>query len=82
MADRHTKRHRPIPTGLGADRAIVRIFLGAVVIWCAGTMAATGADLYRTKVTVTGQGEANRMVGFAACLEDVLIKVSGPETQW
>jgi len=26
---------------------------------------------------VTGQGEANRIIGFAACLEDVLIKVSG-----
>ena len=34
-------------------------------------MAAPGTDLYRAKVTVTGQGEANRMVGFAACLEDV-----------
>ena len=79
MADLHTKRHRSIPTGLGAGRAIVRIFLGAVVIWCAGTMAATGADLYRTKVTVTGQGEANRIVGFGVCLEDVLIKASGAQ---
>jgi len=34
-------------------------------------------DLYRAQATVTGQGEANRRVGFAACLEDVLIKVSG-----
>jgi hypothetical protein len=42
-------------------------------------MAAAGTDLYRTKVTVTGQGEANRMVGFAACLADVLIKVSGAQ---
>ncbi|MDE5454316.1 DUF2066 domain-containing protein [Bradyrhizobium sp. CSA112] len=42
-------------------------------------MAAAGSDLYRTKVTVTGQGEANRIVGFAACLEDVLIKVSGAQ---
>jgi len=79
MADLHTKRHRFIPTGRGAGRAIVRIFLGAVVIWCAGTMAATGADLYRTKVTVTGQGEANRIVGFGVCLEDVLIKASGAQ---
>jgi hypothetical protein len=42
-------------------------------------MAAAGADLYRAKVTVTGQGEANRIIGFAACLEDVLIKVSGAQ---
>jgi hypothetical protein len=26
---------------------------------------------------VTGQGEANRILGFASCLEDVLIKLSG-----
>ena len=42
-------------------------------------MAAAGTDLYRTKVTVTGQGEANRMTGFAAALEDVLIKASGAQ---
>jgi hypothetical protein len=37
----------------------------------------TDADhLYRARTVVTGQGEANRLIGFAACLEDVLIKVS------
>ncbi|KRR28081.1 hypothetical protein CQ14_31775 [Bradyrhizobium lablabi] len=61
------------------NRAIVRTFLAAVLIWCAGGMAAAGAELYRTKVTVTGQGEANRIAGFATCLEDVLIKVSGAQ---
>jgi uncharacterized protein len=50
-----------------------------VLIWCAGTMAAPGADLYRMQTVVTGQGEANRMIGFAMCLEDVLIKVSGAQ---
>jgi hypothetical protein len=40
---------------------------------------AMAADLYSTKVTVTGQGEPNRMTGFAAALEDVLIKASGAE---
>jgi hypothetical protein len=40
-------------------------------------MAATADELYRAQTTVTGQGEANRIIGFAACLEDVLIKVSG-----
>ena len=35
------------------------------------------ADLYRAQTIVTGQGEANRILGFASCLEDVLIKLSG-----
>jgi hypothetical protein len=65
--------------GRGANRPIVRAFLAAALTWCAGATAATGTDLYRTKVTVTGQGEANRIVGFAACLEDVLIKASGAQ---
>jgi uncharacterized protein len=39
--------------------------------------AAATDNLYRAQTTVTGQGEANRLTGFAACLEDVLIKVSG-----
>ena len=42
-------------------------------------MAAAGADLYRAQTVVTGQGEANRITGFASCLEDVLIKVSGAQ---
>ncbi|MBR1277018.1 DUF2066 domain-containing protein [Bradyrhizobium sp. AUGA SZCCT0283] len=79
MADLHRTRHRSILTSRGANRAIVRIFLAAAFTWCAGAMAATGADLYRAKVTVTGQGEANRIIGFAACLEDVLVKVSGAQ---
>ena len=35
------------------------------------------AELYRAQTIVTGQGEANRIIGFASCLQDVLIKVSG-----
>ena len=42
-------------------------------------MAAAGSDLYRAQTIVTGQGEANRIIGFASCLEDVLIKVSGAQ---
>ncbi|CAN7757325.1 DUF2066 domain-containing protein [Bradyrhizobium sp. LjRoot220] len=41
------------------------------------TNAIPPAELYRAQTIVTGQGEANRILGFAACLEDVLIKVSG-----
>jgi hypothetical protein len=39
--------------------------------------AAARADLYRAQTIVTGTGEANRLVGFAFCLEDVLVKASG-----
>jgi hypothetical protein len=56
---------------------MVGIFLATILTWCAGTVGAAGAELYRAKVTVTGQGETNRILGFAVCLEDVLIKVSG-----
>jgi hypothetical protein len=79
MANRHRTRRRFISTGRAANHTIVRILLAAALTWCAGTMAAAGADLYRAKVTVTGQGAANRIIGFAACLEDVLIKVSGAQ---
>jgi uncharacterized protein len=79
MADLYWTRRRSIRIGRGTDCASARIFLAAVLTWCAGTVAAAGADLYRAKVTVTGQGEANRITGFAACLEDVLIKVSGAQ---
>ena len=77
VADLHRTSGRSIRIGRGAACAIVGIFLSTTLTWCVGTAAAAGADLYRAKVTVTGQGEANRIVGFAACLEDVLIKVSG-----
>jgi hypothetical protein len=79
MADLQTTRRRSTRTARGANRAIIMMFLTAFLTWCAGTMAAAAADLYRTKVTVTGQGEANRMTGFAASLEDVLIKASGAQ---
>ena len=49
----------------------------AVLISCIATTAAAADDLYSAQTVVTGQGEANRVIGFAACLEDVLIKVSG-----
>jgi hypothetical protein len=49
----------------------------AVLICCIATTRAAADDLYSAQTVVTGQGEANRVIGFAACLEDVLIKVSG-----
>jgi hypothetical protein len=77
--DLRMTRRRPVLICRGAVRAVVRIVLASALTWCAGSLAAAAADLYRTQTTVTGQGETNRMVGFAACLEDVLIKVSGAQ---
>ena len=62
---------------LSAARAIIGIFLAAALACCTATPATATEDLYRAQTVVTGQGEANRMVGFAAGLEDVLIKASG-----
>ena len=78
MVDLHVTRRQPVLRCFGASGVIAGIFVAAVLTWCTSAVAA-GGDLYRTKVTVTGQGEANRMVGFAVCLEDVLIKASGAE---
>jgi hypothetical protein len=60
----------------GAVRAIVRLSV-ALALACGGAMAGAQDDLYRAQAIVTGQGEANRLIGFATSLEDVLIKVSG-----
>ncbi|QND51728.1 DUF2066 domain-containing protein [Phyllobacterium sp. 628] len=38
---------------------------------------APDTSLYRAQAVVTGQGEVNRRLGLAQCLEDVLVKVSG-----
>jgi len=56
---------------------MIRMLVIAALMCCTATMAAAADDLYRAQAVVTGQGEANRIIGFAACLEDVLIKVSG-----
>jgi hypothetical protein len=57
---------------------MIRISILTALMFCTATMAAAAADdLYRAQTVVTGQGEANRLIGFAACLEDVLVKVSG-----
>ncbi|MBR0691705.1 DUF2066 domain-containing protein [Bradyrhizobium lablabi] len=53
--------------------------LAAALACCSVHPARAAEDLYRAQTVVTGQGEANRMIGFASCLEDALIKVSGAE---
>ena len=57
--------------------AIIAASVGFALSCCYVALAATADDLYRAQTIVTGQGETNRLVGFAICLEDVLIKVSG-----
>ena len=79
MVTRHATKHQRHLICLSAVRAIIRISLTAVLMCCTGTMATEAADLYRAQAIVTGQGEANHIIGFASCLEDVLIKVSGAQ---
>jgi hypothetical protein len=68
----------PDPVAPPIVRAVmIRISILAALMFCTATMATAADDLYRAQTVVTGQGEANRIIGFAACLEDVLIKVSG-----
>src|SRR5262245_41314412 len=55
----------------------VPLALAAALLLACAAHAAGGNDLYRAQTIVTGQGEANRHIGFASCLEDVLIKASG-----
>jgi uncharacterized protein len=77
VVTRHTTRRQPHLMYLGVVRAIIRLSLIVALTSCSGTMATAADDLYRAQAIVTGQGEANRIIGFAACLEDVLIKASG-----
>ena len=65
------------PRRVNAAAVMIRISILAVLICCAAARASAADDLYRAQTVVTGQGEANRTIGYAACLEDVLIKVSG-----
>jgi hypothetical protein len=78
IAIRSTKRQRGL-TWYSAARAIIGIFVAAALACRTAAPATAAEDLYRAQTVVTGQGEANRMIGFASCMEDVLIKVSGVE---
>ncbi|RWM20108.1 MAG: DUF2066 domain-containing protein [Mesorhizobium sp.] len=60
---------------LGFSR-LAQLAIGLMV--CATARAAlAGDDLYRANTIVTGQGEENRQIGFKACLDTVLVRVSG-----
>ena len=63
-----------------AERNLPRVIISGMVAALLFLGAATpGAanDLYRSQTLITGQLEPNRLIGFAVCLEQVLIKVSG-----
>jgi uncharacterized protein len=74
---RHMRRRQRYPMCAGAAAVMIGISILAALTCCTVTMAAAADDLYRAQTVVTGQGEANRVIGFASCLEDVLVKVSG-----
>jgi hypothetical protein len=65
----------------GRALALAVAVVAALSLWLAVTgradpLPADAGELYRARTIVTGQGEANRLSGFAACLEDVVIKVA------
>jgi hypothetical protein len=79
MVARYTRTREPCVVWPGAVRAIIRLSVALALACGGGAMAAAPDDLYRAQAIVTGQGEANRLIGFATSLEDVLIKVSGAQ---
>jgi len=64
--------------GKAAKISGLAAYIVAAILVGFGTAAATSAnDLYQAQTTVTGQMEATRADGFAQCLTDILVKVSG-----
>ncbi|WP_024515317.1 DUF2066 domain-containing protein [Bradyrhizobium sp. Tv2a-2] len=63
-----------------AAALVVALSLSLAAAGRGDPLAATADQLYRAQTVVTGQGEANRLTGFAACLEDVVIKVAAAGT--
>jgi hypothetical protein len=54
--------------------------LALTVLWAGALIAEPNhslADIYTTRVVVTGKDERNRALGFKLCFEDVVVKVSG-----
>jgi uncharacterized protein len=63
--------------GMGWQSKRIAGVIGLALAAAFSCCAAAADNLYRVQTAVTGQGETNRSIGFAACLEDVLIKASG-----
>jgi uncharacterized protein len=64
------RAERNLPRVIISAMAVAMLLLGA-------TTPGAANDLYRSQTLITGQLEPNRLIGFAVCLEQVLIKVSG-----
>ena len=72
-------------TSLGAGLTFAgvmhRMFqiIAGIAIWliCTTGTCAGSDDIYQAKTIVTGQEMPSRLTGFATCLADVLVKVSG-----
>lgn len=60
---------------------LVLVLIGLTVTYAATrpAVAATVDELYQAQTIVTGQGEVNRQIGFKACLDSVLVRVSGDQ---
>jgi hypothetical protein len=59
-----------------AAAVVAALSLSLALTGRADPLPRDAGDLYRARTVVTGQGETNRLTGFAACLEDVVIKVA------
>ena len=59
--------------------SMVMIGLMAVYATVRPVSATSLDDLYQAQTIVTGQGEVNRQIGFKACLDSVLVRVSGDQ---
>ncbi|RWQ83364.1 MAG: DUF2066 domain-containing protein, partial [Mesorhizobium sp.] len=59
----------------------LRLALVAIGLMVCATAhpASANDDLYSARTIVTGQGEQNRQIGFKACLDAVLVRVSGDQ---
>jgi uncharacterized protein len=61
-------------------RYLLRIALTGMFCAVNGVAGAESVDdLYNSQTIVTGQGEENRQIGFKACLDAVLVRVSGDQ---
>ena len=69
----NTRRPYPVP------RAEIKLAVLALVLFTVTARAEVvpGDELYQAHAIVTGQGEGERARGFALCLEEVLVKLSG-----
>jgi hypothetical protein len=70
---KHVKATPPVPVSRSKLPALALVLFAAT----ARADALPSDELYEAQAIVTGQGEAERARGFALCLDEVLVKVSG-----